>query len=204
MKDIFISYRRENKEGQAYGTTIANLIYDKLNDAGYRGRVFLDHEGIINENFEEKILKTIRQAKVFILLLTQDTLDRCQNDGDWVRREICVARESDLEIIVINYNNEFKNVYPNDFPEELCWLKTHNRQIVRAAEFSDDMAKLISNIISPAIKRKKLAVKETQRYLQRQKIREIIKSGKRDRKITKKDLVEAVQDIKRGSVTQPK
>ena len=35
-------------------------------------------------------------------------------------------------------------------------------------------------------------------------IREIIKSGKRDRKITKKDLVEAVQDIKRGSVTQSK
>ena len=176
MKDIFISYRRENKEGQAYGTTIANLIYDKLNDAGYKGRVFLDHEGIINENFEERILKTIRQAKVFILLLTQDTLDRCQNVGDWVRREICVAKEANLEIIVINYNNEFKNDYPKDFPEELCWLKTHNRQIVRAAEFSDDMAKLINNIVSPAIKRKKFAEQEMQRYQRRQKIRGIIKS----------------------------
>ena len=156
--DLFISYRRTNSRGETIGTHLAGRVFDHLNNRGFKGRVFIDHLGIKNEDFEEKILNSIKNSKVFLLLLTKDTLSRCVDQDDWVRREICQAVESKLQIVVINNNNEFtKNDFPANFPEELKFLRRHQRHTVHADadKFSDDMDRVIELIISPAIKTKK-------------------------------------------------
>lgn len=156
--DLFISYRRTNSRGETIGTHLAGRVFDHLNNRGFKGRVFIDHLGIKNEDFEEKILNSIKNSKVFLLLLTKDTLSRCVDQDDWVRREICQAVESKLQIVVINNNNEFtKNDFPANFPEELKFLRRHQRHTVHADadKFSDDMDRVIELIISPAIKTRK-------------------------------------------------
>lgn len=79
--DIFISYRRSN------GSQLASLLKVYLQLRGYS--VFLDVEQLENGKFDENILKNLRDAKHFLLLLTPNALDRCINDPenkDWIRK----------------------------------------------------------------------------------------------------------------------
>ena len=51
--------------------------------------VFLDIEKLRAGKFDDNLLLSIRNAKHFILVLTQNALDRCQDDNDkkdWVHR----------------------------------------------------------------------------------------------------------------------
>ena len=91
--DIFISYRRE-----AYDT--ANLIAEKLRNAGYS--VFFDIDTLTSGKFNEQLINVISECKDFILVLPQNALDRCQNEGDWIRREVLCALQNDKNIV----NNE--------------------------------------------------------------------------------------------------
>ena len=178
--DLFISYRRTNNRGETIGTLLAYSVFYHLNDRGYKGRVFIDHKGIKNENFESKILNSIKNSKVFILLLTKDTLSRCVEPKDWVRREICQAVESGLKIIAINYNGEFTEAdFPSNFPTELNFLKKHNWQMVRAVEFREDMDKLISEIIKPTLKSKNLEERIARREARLNKLKGIFALNKK-------------------------
>lgn len=78
--DVFISYRRES------GTEIARALQLALKNLGYR--VFFDYSSLQDGKFNEKIFDAIQTAKYFVLILTDGALDRCANDGDWVRVEI--------------------------------------------------------------------------------------------------------------------
>lgn len=83
--DVFISYRRSN------GSNLASLlkVYLQLNGKC----VFLDVDGLKAGKFDINILKSIRQAKNFILVLTKSALDRCMGDHerkDWLHKvQIC-------------------------------------------------------------------------------------------------------------------
>ena len=74
---VFISYRRDGGEG------FAQLLHDKLKKKGYH--VFYDIESIGAEEFDTRILHAINQADVVLLVLSKGALDRCANEGDWVR-----------------------------------------------------------------------------------------------------------------------
>ena len=78
--DVFISYRRES------GTEIARALQLALKNLGYR--VFFDFNSLQDGQFNEKIFDAIQTAKYFVLVLTDGALNRCANDGDWVRMEI--------------------------------------------------------------------------------------------------------------------
>ena len=152
--DIFISYRRKDENGKEWGTSIARNILQALEDRGYKGRVFFDHNKIGPEDFEKKILGAIKQAKVFLCVLTKNAMDNCVNEGDWVRREICKALESGLNIIFLNPDNEFNHkLLPKDFPKELDIVKTQNSLEIRSGQkFEvdiDDMIKRYINEIVP-------------------------------------------------------
>lgn len=91
--DIFISYRREG------GLETADSIYQRLYNAGYS--VFLDLEQLNSGKFNEKLLSVIDQCTDFILVLPPNALDRCDNEDDWVRRELEHAISKGKNIIPI-------------------------------------------------------------------------------------------------------
>lgn len=76
--DVFISYRRET------GVDDARLLQQALKARGYE--VFFDFFNPMRDgNFMEKTFKAINEAPVFILMLTEGALNRCDRKEDWVR-----------------------------------------------------------------------------------------------------------------------
>ena len=98
--DIFISYRRQDSEGRTSGRDIARTLKLEFERRGYS--VFFDYSEIRDDDFEKIILPAVQNAKVFLLVLSKDSLDRCVRQGDWVRREIETAICSGCKIIPLN------------------------------------------------------------------------------------------------------
>ena len=113
--DIFISYRRDNGEDKA------RILNQFLSTVGYK--VFFDHESGMTGEFETEILAAVEIAPVFLMLLTPHCLDRCKDDGDWVRREIEKATLYKKAIIPIrpNYDDSMFKKLPEGMPE--CVLR---------------------------------------------------------------------------------
>ena len=106
--DIFISYRRDG------GADIARQIQLVLENYGYK--VFLDYDSANTESFEKKIKSGIAEAPIFLFVLSNGSLGRCCNDGDWVRKEIEYAFELQKNIVPVNPDREFGD-FPNECPE---------------------------------------------------------------------------------------
>lgn len=109
--DIFISYRRSS-----YDT--ANLIATRLKSAGYS--VFFDMEALRSGKFNEQLFDVIDKCKDFLVVLPPNALDRCVNEDDWVRKEVCRAITNKKNIVPVMLNGF---VWPNPMPigmEELC------------------------------------------------------------------------------------
>lgn len=109
--DIFISYRRSS-----YDT--ANLIATRLKSAGYS--VFFDMETLRSGKFNEQLFNVIDNCKDFIVVLPPNALDRCVNEDDWVRLEVCRAIANKKNIVPVMLNGF---TWPNSMPqgmEDLC------------------------------------------------------------------------------------
>src|ERR1700693_2284923 len=91
--DVFISYRRES------GSAEARLIRGELQQRGLRG--FLDVDDLRRGYFDEALLRCIAEAKNYIVILSPDSLDRCTDPDDWMRREITQAIKTERNIIPI-------------------------------------------------------------------------------------------------------
>lgn len=108
--DIFISYRRDR--GAQYARTL-QLMLEKR---GYR--VFLDYDELVDEEFSPQIEAAIKAAPIYIILLTKGALDRCANEGDWVRRELETALNSGRKIIPVNPDGTFDGL-PDGLTERI-------------------------------------------------------------------------------------
>lgn len=145
--DIFISYRRLNSEGHIEGRDIARLISKELKLYGYN--VFFDYTEIRDNDFEQEILPAVRTCKVFMLILTADALTRCENQGDWVRREITEAHLSGRKIVTVNPDYSF-NSFPHHLPEELQFIKTvQMSSIDMGPNFEITVEKMVWDRIQP-------------------------------------------------------
>ena len=91
--DVFISYRREGSQN------LERLIRDRLTERGYS--VFLDIESLKSGKFNEQLYSVIKDCTDMILILPPHSLERCQNENDWVRREISCALRNNVNIIPI-------------------------------------------------------------------------------------------------------
>jgi len=89
-KTVFISYRRTNLPW-------ALAIYQHLTSQGYD--VFFDYLSINSGDFEKIIVENIRGRAHFIVILTPSALERCQEPGDWLRREIKTAMDEKRNIV---------------------------------------------------------------------------------------------------------
>ena len=84
-------------------------------------KVFFDYSECTDDYFSDKILPAIRTCRYFVLVLTKDCLDRCKNEGDWLRREITEAIKYGKKIIPISPDGVFEG-WPKDLPEAIGQL----------------------------------------------------------------------------------
>jgi len=102
-KTVFISYRRKD-------ISWALAVYQYLTSQKYD--VFFDYTSIPSGDFEQIIVSNIKARAHFILILTPTALDRCNEPGDWLRREIETAVDEKRNIIPLFFD-EFKFGSPN-------------------------------------------------------------------------------------------
>lgn len=115
MADIFISYRRDG------GESLAHLVHDRLQTCDYD--VFLDVESLRSGKFNEALYREIELCTDFVLILSPGALERCINEGDWLRLEIECAKTHRKNIIPVIMRN-FK--FPAVVPESLDDLLDYN------------------------------------------------------------------------------
>jgi hypothetical protein len=89
-KTVFISYRRVD-------VYTALAVYENLKNQGYD--VFFDYRSIAAGDFEQIINSNIRARAHFILVLTPTALNRINEPGDWLRREIELAIDEKRNIV---------------------------------------------------------------------------------------------------------
>ena len=110
--DVFISYRRNG------GEHTAKIIKDRLEDLGYK--VFFDVESLRSGNFNKKLYSVIEECQDFILVLSPDSLERCENEGDWVRLEIEHALRNNKNIVPVMLRGF---TFPGKMPESIDSLR---------------------------------------------------------------------------------
>ena len=117
--DAFLSYRREN------GFLMAQVIRNRLEEKSIH--CFLDLEELRSGRFDERILLEIQQAHTFILVLPKNTLTRCSNENDWVRREILEAVKYKKNIIPVMYDGfKWPSKWNEKIPDEIRNLEKMN------------------------------------------------------------------------------
>lgn len=144
--DVFISYRRDG------GGEFARSIKAGLELRGYS--VFLDFDELKDGIFDERILEAIEAAPVFLFILSRHSLDRCAEEGDWVRKEVEYAYSLDRHIIPVNKDGAFDGL-PDDLPPILSEVFSHNQysDIMLGQLFEASMEKMIVERIAPFVKR---------------------------------------------------
>jgi tetratricopeptide (TPR) repeat protein len=164
-KTVFISYRRTNAPW-------ALAIYQHLSKHGYD--VFFDYQSIASGDFEQVILQHIKARAHFIVVLTPSALERCEEPGDWLRREIEAALETKRNIVPLmlegfNFGSPSIGKY---LTGELAALKSYNGLPVPVEYFEEAMARLrerylnvpleavlhpVSNVAQQVVKRQQAA-----------------------------------------------
>lgn len=142
--DIFISYRRVG------GAQYARILQLMLQQRGYR--VFLDYDELTDGKFSEHIKAAIKDAPIFLIVLSKESLSRCKNDNDWVRQEILLALEHKKHIVPINPDNTFDGI-PKDIPAQIIEeLGTHQySEISFGQTLGISVDFMVENRISPKI-----------------------------------------------------
>lgn len=130
--DVFLSYRSDR------GQEAAMLIQNALNKKGYR--VFLDLNGMHAGAFDEQLCEIIDNSTDFLLILSPRALDRCENDQDWVRREIERAKAGKKNIVPIMMDG-FE--FPQILPESIDFVR-----YLHSPEFSHSLFKPFMDLLS--------------------------------------------------------
>lgn len=112
--DVFISYRRQGGDAQAL------FIREKL--LQHNVRVFLDVTDLKKGYFDEELLARIAEAPNFLVILSPNSLDRCTDEGDWLRQEIAQAVKTNRNIIpvmMVGFS------FPRELPADMQDIRRH-------------------------------------------------------------------------------
>jgi hypothetical protein len=90
---IFICYRREG------GAEMARLVHDNLRERGFD--VFMDVEDLKSGPFNKALLREIELATDVVVILSPGSLDRCFDEGDWLRWEIVHAITCEKNVVLL-------------------------------------------------------------------------------------------------------
>lgn len=127
--DVFISYRRDK------GFYAARIIRDYLESKGLN--VFMDLSEIHHGYFDKQIISAIKNCRNFILLLSEDALDNCVSEADWLRREIVAAEKAEKNVIPVMLKGfKWPERLEAQLPPEILCQK--NRDGVQESQFYFD------------------------------------------------------------------
>ena len=145
--DIFISYRRET------GAQYARILQLQLEKRGYR--VFLDYDELTDGVFGDNIRQAIKDSPIFLMVLSARYLERCKNDGDWVREEISLAIKEKKHFIPVNPDFTFDGI-PGDIPNDINEIVSiHQYSDINFGQLLDaSIERMVRNRIEPVIKRR--------------------------------------------------
>jgi hypothetical protein len=136
--DAFISYRRDGSASQA------RLIKSELTNRHYK--VFLDVADLDKGHFDEQLLTTIAETPNFILMLAPGSLDKCVNEGDWLRRELRQAIASARNIVPVCLP-DFR--FPDSLPPDITDLSRHQAVEYSHTLFDATIEKILKAIGKP-------------------------------------------------------
>jgi hypothetical protein len=136
--DAFISYRRDGSASQA------RLIKSELTNRNYQ--VFLDVADLDKGHFDDKLLTTIAETPNFILMLAPGSLDRCVDEGDWLRRELRQAIASSRNIVPVCLP-DFR--FPASLPADIADLSRHQAVEYSHTLFDATIDKILKAIGKP-------------------------------------------------------
>jgi hypothetical protein len=116
-KTTFISYRRET------GSIMARIVQSELKKRGHLS--FLDVDDLGPKQFGERLLREIESVPNFVVVLSPGSMDRCEEEDDWLRREIAHAITTHRNIVPLMVD-EFEYPPTEKIPDELEELLQHN------------------------------------------------------------------------------
>lgn len=124
------------------GMAMSQMVKSALSERGID--CYLDLEKDHSGQFDENLLQAIKSVPNFILILTKNTLDRCVDDEDWVRREILAAIKENKNIIPVRYPDfQWPDQLNDKFPEEIRKLKYTQSVLISKEYLSAAIDKII-------------------------------------------------------------
>ena len=146
---IFISYRRVDADESAA------LIHAYLSNAFGKQNVFLDLVTIDEgAEFPDVIRRHILRADQFLIVIGRTWLTvedrvrggrRLDNPADFVRREIELARTTNVRVIPILVRGAIMP-RPEELPESLEWMAYRNAFVIHPESYDRDLAALVERI----------------------------------------------------------
>ena len=167
-KTVFISYRRKD-------ISWALAVYQYLTSQKYD--VFFDFSSLSSGDFEQVIISNIKARAHFLLILTPTALDRCNEPGDWLRREIETAVDEQRNIIPLFFDG-FSFGLPSvaeKLTGKIAAIKRYNGLDIPSGYFIEAMERLserylnvpldaiihpVSTEVRKAVKQEQMAVNE--------------------------------------------
>ncbi|MBR5774006.1 MAG: toll/interleukin-1 receptor domain-containing protein [Clostridia bacterium] len=111
---VFISYRRDG------GKSVAETIYKKMSK-DYD--IFLDTESLENGRFDEAIVEKIKKCTDFVMIITEQTFNRCNEPNDWIFQEARLALSENKNIIPVFVGIK---AFPSNVPSEIMGVCRYN------------------------------------------------------------------------------
>ena len=133
--DIFISYRRDG------GIDIARNFWNELRERNYFS--FFDIDSIRDGEFPNLIYQNILRSSNFLIILTQDSLEKCVSESDWVRRELAAALRQDKNIIPVICRG-FK--YPKELPDDIDKIRYIQAISYNGMNFDETIDRIIERL----------------------------------------------------------
>ena len=115
--EVFISYRHRPADA------LAEKLYRHLQD-NYSVNSFRDSEELHFGDFRKQLIRYNKKSRYLLLLLTPAMLDRCNEEGDWIRTEISLFLKKRKPIIPILIDG-FTMPDLETLPEDIRGLAQH-------------------------------------------------------------------------------
>lgn len=132
----FISYRRADSLSEVQN------IYQALLNKGIS--TFCDIHSMHSGRFDDELLATVDNCTNYILILKEHSLDRCVDEGDWLRFEISEALKTKKNIICV-FIGAFK--FPDWLPEDIREIRYYNGIHFDISYFDSFIDNLISRFL---------------------------------------------------------
>jgi formylglycine-generating enzyme required for sulfatase activity len=138
VHDNFISYRHDG------GEHLAARVYMELKARGLS--VFKDREDLKSGKFDPALLQKIEAAENFLVILTPGCLERCQDEEDWLRKEIRHAISCKRNIVPI-LEDGFQMPPRQALPKDISEFSTYNGLRLSRDYFDESINKLVKEFL---------------------------------------------------------